>query len=186
MEHIGSQEAGYIKIERRGYLSSGEKSFVQQAIASDDGTIRIIALARQISSDNNISLESAYQDVIKIISGSLERDERLKQIEIQYFTDFTELLNSLSMMQAKEQLITALCLLRYRVNPELDVNDVMELHPDIISGLAELYRDEEKRSIEKFEQTTKDTESTEQTGAVDTVDVVAIEKKRSRRVTAPT
>ena len=29
-ERIGSEDAGYIEIERRGYLTSGEKSFVQQ------------------------------------------------------------------------------------------------------------------------------------------------------------
>jgi hypothetical protein len=173
IEKVGSEESGYIQIERRGYLTSGEKSFVQQAISSDDGTVRIINLARKI---NSSSLDEGYQDVLSILSGTHKEDPRLKGIEMEYFTEFTELLNSLSLMQSKEELITALCLLMYRVNPETDVNDVLTLHPDIIKGLAKLYKDEEMKSLEAFEsKESQDEESQEEASAE------SIEKKRSKR-----
>lgn len=177
IEQIGSEESGVITIERRGYLTSGEKAFVQQAISSDDGTLRIIGLARKVAKGG--SIESGYQDVMSILGGNPTGDERLKQIEVEYFSEFTELLNSLSLMQSKEELITALCLLMYRVDPGASVDDVLELHPDIVKGLALLYKDEERKSIEAFEKTEEKSEET--TAEEKEVTVEALEKKRSRR-----
>lgn len=178
LEQVGSEEAGKITIERRGYLTSGEKAFVQQAISSDDGTLRIIGLARKISSKVGGSIEAGYQDVMSILGGNPGNDERLKEIEVEYFSEFTELLNSLTLMQSKEELITALCLLMYRVNPETTVDDVLTLHPDIIKGLALLYKDEERKSIEAFE---KQEEAEESSDPKEEATVEALEKKRSRR-----
>lgn len=150
IEQIGSEESGKIEIERRGYLSSGEKAFVQQAIGSDDSTIKIIGLARKIAASTNSTLEYAYADAIAILSGSSIGDPRLKAIEADHFDEFNELLNALTSVQTKEKIISAICMVKYRLNPDVDINDVMELHPDIIDGLAELYKDEEARSIDRL------------------------------------
>jgi hypothetical protein len=169
-ELIGTEESGIISIKRMGYLTTGEKSFVQQAISGDDGTLRIIGLARKVSIDEGVSLDEGYSKVVSIISG-ISNDES-KRIESKYLSDFTELLNALSVLQSKEKLIYALCLLRYRVNSEISVDDVMGLHSDIIDGLAELYREEESNSITKFKS---------KEGEEEVVDVYAIEKKPSKR-----
>lgn len=174
IEQVGSDEAGYITIERRGYLTSGEKSFVQQAITSDDGTLRIINLARKV---NSKSVEEGYSDVLAILAGNQSGDERLRQIEMQYFEEFSELLNSLSLMQSKEELITALCLMMYRINPDTTVNDAMNLHPDIISGLAKLYKEEERKSLEAFEAADK----AEDGDVQEPEGVEEIEKKPTKR-----
>lgn len=171
-ELIGTEESGIISIKRMGYLTTGEKSFVQQAISGDDGTLRIIGLARKVSIDEGVSLDEGYSKVVSIISGISNDDDNSKRIESKYLSDFTELLNALSVLQSKEKLIYALCLLRYRVNSEISVDDVMGLHSDIIDGLAELYREEESNSITKFKS---------KEGEEEVVDVYAIEKKPSKR-----
>lgn len=178
IEQIGSEEAGYVSIERRGYLTGGEKAFVQQAISSDEGTLKIINLARKFSGSSGRSIEEGYNDVMTILGGNPSKDPRLTALELENFSEFTELLNSLTIMQSKEEIITALCLLMYRVNIDITLDDVMVLHPDIIKGLAVLYKEEEAKSLARFDELNGTKEGEEE------LDVSSeLEKKRPRRMT---
>lgn len=176
IERIGSQDGGFIEIERRGYLSSGEKAFVQQAIGGDSSTIQIIGLARKIASKYSSTLEYAYADCVAILGSAINGDERLRQIEAEYFDEFNEIMNALSSIQTKEKLISAICMLKYRVNADIDVNDVMDLHPDIIDGLADLYRDEDARSITRLMEDS----TNEPKGETGGENIEELEKKRGR------
>ena len=150
IEFIGSEESGQVAIERRGYLSSGEKAFVQQALGVDETSIRIIALSRKISNTRHIELNEAYQKVVGIVSGQTRGDEESTDIETEYFDEFNDLLSHLANIQSKEQILKALCMVQYRIDSNFEVSDVLGLHPDIISGLAELYNDEEMKSIKRL------------------------------------
>ncbi len=46
----------------------------------------------------------------------------------------------------------AACLITNRIDSEFDINDIMQIHPDIVSELAQLYRDEEMKSIERLQE----------------------------------
>lgn len=172
-ELIGTEESGKIAVERRGYLTSGEKSFVQQVLQHDNSTGELINLARKVSKKIGLRLDEAYDLVLKVISNSAEGDERAVTIENEFSEDISLVIQSLTNAQAKEELLTATCLLRYRVNDEIEVDDVVKLHPDIISGLAKLYKEEEAKSIERLEAANSSVD-----GAVEP------EKKRSRRTAA--
>lgn len=148
---VGSEESGKISILRKGYLTTGEKAFMQSAIGSDETTVKIVSISRRIANDEGIPLEKAYSDTVSILGGKGATDERLKDIETKYMDDFSDLLTLLTNMQTKERLISALCMLKYRVNAEIDINDVLTLHPDIIEGLSELYDLEDKKSLEGLE-----------------------------------
>jgi hypothetical protein len=148
IEQIGSEESGKIEIERRGYLTSGEKAFVQQAVNYDSTPGLIIGLARQVSKDQSMGLEDAYQMCLRFMSGAVGPEEY--EIEQQYTEQLNELLKNLALLQSKEEILAATCLVKYRVDPDMDVADVMALHPDLITGLVELYRDEESRSMERL------------------------------------
>jgi hypothetical protein len=179
IEQIGSEESGKIEIERRGYLSSGEKAFVQQAIGSDDSTLQIIGLSRRIASETDSTLEYAYADAVAILAGHANGEPRLKNLEIKFFDEFNALLNSLTSIQAKEKIIQAICMVKYRIDPDIDLEQVMELHPDIIDGLSELYKDEESKSIDRLVSEEKKEEIEELSGDEA---VLALEKKpRTRR-----
>lgn len=180
IERIGSEESGYIEIERRGYLTSGEKAFVQQAISSDDGTLKIINLARKIGNKTGASIESGYNDVMSILGGNPTKDPRLASLEVEYFTEFTELLNGLTILQSKEELITSLCLMMYRINADIKLEDAMELHPDIIKGLAVLYKEEEAKSTKRFDEQDADNEEKKPELSGDER-INELEKKRTRR-----
>lgn len=151
VELIGSEESGQIQIERRGYLTTGEKAFVQQVQQFDGGASDIITLSRKVSRKHGIAMDKAYNAILSIISNSDADDGELNsQIEEEFAEDLTNIIRSLSAGQVREELVMAACLLRYRVDSEFDITEISRIHPDIISGLARLYRDEDARSLEAF------------------------------------
>ena len=178
-EEIGSSDSGKISILRKGYLTTGEKAFMQQAIGSDEATVKIVSISRLIASEYACTLDKAYADTIAILGGRGASDPRLKEIETRYMAEFTELMTALTNVQIKEKLIGSLCLLKYRVNPGIDINDVLTLHPDIIEGLWELYSLEEKKSMDELTKRDPSEPEPEETTKELTVD--EIEKKPSRR-----
>lgn len=155
-EEIGSEDSGKIAVERRGYLTTGEKAFVQQVQQFDNGTTEIVTVSRRVARRFGLGMDRSYNLVLAIISGqgALKTDDEslLGQIEEEFAEDLTNVVKGLASGQVREEMVMAACLLRYRVDPDFEIADVASVHPDIINGLAKLYRDEEKRSVEAFEK----------------------------------
>lgn len=146
---VGSEESGQIEIERRGYLTSGEKAFFQQVKQSDQGTSRLIGLSRKVSRVHSLEMPKAYDAIIRILSGAAEGEVDMK-IEEEFAEELAAVIQDLANGQASDELLMAACLLRYRIDPEIGMSEVMALHPDIIAGLANLYRDEDNKVIERL------------------------------------
>lgn len=172
-ELIGTEDSGQIEIERRGYLTSGEKAFVQQVLQFDNGTNELIGLARRVARRFSIKLDEAYSLVLRVISNATtEEDEYAEKIESEFAEEIAVVIRNLTSAQAKEELLTATCLLRYRVDPDFEMEDIVKIHPDIIAGLAALYKEEEAKSVERLEKSIeKEAETAEE-----------IEKKPVKRI----
>lgn len=158
---IGNEESGIIEVERRGYLTAGEKAFVQQVQQSDNGTTEIVTLSRRVARKYSLGMDRAYTLVLVIIGGGEceEADRELvSEIEKEFAEELTQVVKSLAVGQVKEELIFAACLMRYRVDSSFEVSDINTIHPDIISELAILYRDEDRRALEAFEKESTDKE----------------------------
>lgn len=177
-ERIGSDEAGYIDIERRGYLTAGEKTFVQQIQQQDNGTIKLIALSRKIASEGSISLEKAYDMVITIMSGK-NKTKAAEAIEAKYAIEFQETLGELASAKARESLVHAACMLMHRISSEIQFSEIGELHPDLINGLAQLYADEDLKSIERLQQ--ENPEEGLDSESKEGVNVEELEKKQQEK-----
>lgn len=173
VELIGSEESGKIEIERRGYLTVGEKSFVQQLAQGDAATVLIIGLSRKISRGCNLPLEEAYQILIDIISGR-DTGEQGAVIEEEFGDEISEMISSLTSTKMKEDLVIAACLLINRVDPGFEIEDITKVHPDIIDGLVRLYKEEEMKSLEKLKKPDDEQSST---------DLHEIEKKPKKAAT---
>lgn len=155
MEEIGSEESGKIQVERRGYLTSGEKAFFQQAKQSDQGTSGLINLSRKISRATGLDMTKSYEAVVRVVSGE-PGEEIDKVIETDFADELSNVLRDLTNGQTHDEILMAICLIKYRVDPTLDINEVMELHPDIVTGLANLYREEEMRSTQRLMESADD------------------------------
>jgi hypothetical protein len=174
IERVGTEESGIIEIERRGYLTGAEKSFVQQIQQQDNGTLQLVALSRRIAKEKKIDLNKSYNTIVAILTGE-GTGKIANEIESEYAEDIQRALNGITAARAKEDLVNAACLLIHRVDPEIDIADVVELHPDLINGLSALYREEEARSIEKLKNKEDGNDSQDETPQVD---VDEIEKKQ--------
>jgi hypothetical protein len=156
-EVIGTDESGKIEIERRGYLTTGEKAWVQQVQQYDDGSSEIVTVSRNVARKFGMGMDHAYKLVLKIISGTEpekpEEVEMVDAIEKQFAEDLTNVVKGLAMGQAKQELVYAACMLQYRVDSNFKVADINKVHPDLVQALAQLYRDEESRSLEAFQST---------------------------------
>lgn len=161
IEQIGTEESGIIEIERRGYLTTGEKAFVQQVQQFDNGTTEIVTTSRLVARKYGLGMDKAYSLVLLVISGvDVSKDEKISdedkklitEIEQEFAEEITNVVKGLASGQVREDLVMAVCMLKYRVNENFDLSDINSVHPDIIEGLAALYRDEERRSVEAFEK----------------------------------
>lgn len=177
IELIGTEESGQFEIERRGYLTSGEKSFVQQIQQSESGASEIISLSRKVARKLNLGIEEAYQEIIGIMqNASSVNAEVADKIEQEFGEEITAVVRNLTLGQIREDLVMAACLLRYRIDDNFEIGEISKIHPDIISGLAQLYREEEARSLTAFKEANKN-EETEDEGNVEEA-----EKKPRMRV----
>lgn len=149
IEQIGTEESGVIEIERRGYLTGAEKTFVQQIQQQDGGTLQLVALSRRISRDKKIPLEKAYNTVVGILTGEAT-GKIANEIESEFAEDIQRAVNSIAASRTKEDLVQAACLLIHRVDPEIEMGEVVNLHPDLISGLSLLYKEEDAKSVERL------------------------------------
>lgn len=152
-ELIGSDDSGKIEIKRLGYLTSGEKSFVQQVQQYDGGTSEIVTLSRRVARQCGTTMDKSYNLILAIISGNSDDEEDseiIDRIEVEFAEELTGIVRGLSTVQLREELVMAACLIKYRVNPDFEIGDISTIHPDLIADLAQLYRDEERRSVEAF------------------------------------
>lgn len=157
IERLGTEETGIIEIERRGYLTAGEKAFLQQTMSADDVSMKLMALVRKAARDLKVSVNDAHQAIINSMSGqaggSLEN-----KVAVKYASEIEEI-TTLAMGTENRRLVAqASCMLMYRVDPDLEIADIMELHPDLLEALAALCLDEESKSTDRLAEQQEDSE----------------------------
>ncbi len=141
IETIGTEESGKFEIQRRGYLTVGEKAFTQASSNADDSVSGLFAIVQRIAKETGKSAEDVFSDI-----QGVSEDDYLDQ----YREELNEKMFAMTAYQERYKLISATSLIISRINPSWSAEDTMELHPDILDGLAELYEDEEKKSLEAF------------------------------------
>lgn len=149
VESLGNEDTGIIKIERKGYLTAGEKAFLQQSQYADEVSTALLAVVRKVSKEHKISLETAHKKILAAMSGDYE-DKKTAAIYAEYQSD----LDALTMMAVDAEnrriFIQAACMILYRVSSDVDMDEVMKLHPDLLEALAKLCLDEEQKSTERL------------------------------------
>jgi len=147
LELVGSEESGQVEIERRGFLSVAEKSWVQAVEADDDTQGRLHRLAIKIGAE--LGLEP--KEALVLISDSELADPRL----MEYHNELMETLQAMTQFGERRKIAGATCLLVNRVDPSWEVEDTFKLHIDIVDGLYGLYLEEEARSLDALEAAMK-------------------------------
>jgi len=157
-ERVGSEESGLIEIERRGYLTAGEKAFTSSASSSDKTSEMILATVRQVASKYKIDPQEAYKLVTGTITGS-ENGKLVDRIQKDFTSELGEIALLASTSLERMKFIKAFCMVLYRIDATTTAEDMMDLHPDLLEGLAGLYGEEEARSTERLLESVKESTS---------------------------
>lgn len=152
IERVGSEIAGYIECKRQGYLSVGEKAGVRQITSAYDATAETIALSKKVSSQYKIDLQAGYELVSIAITGQGASTKRTLDISEKYHEEISSIVGKMSQAVVFSEMAKAFVLLLYRVEGagEVTMDSVSEIHPDLITALADLYDEEEAKTVEKL------------------------------------
>lgn len=147
IELIGSEDSGQFEIERRGYLTVAEKAYYQQSMSDDDSMVSLQNVGRKISRETGIPLQDVMLKIGEALQGEKVNPEDQELLE-KYQEDIGESINALMRSQERGNACRALALIVSRVNAAFPVEELFKLHPDIIEGLSNLYKEEEQKSVD--------------------------------------
>ena len=168
IETLGSDISGKIEIERKGFLSVGEKSFMANVNTQDDVLKLVMKVSRAVASEYSLGQQDAYQQVVLAVT---EPEKCSHPVYDKFADEIAELATLMMSSEQKKQLMAAYCMLLYRVSEEIAMDDVISLHEDLVDALADLYRDEENKSLERL------VDKDEEEEGPDDADLGEIEKK---------
>lgn len=168
IETLGTDISGKIEIERKGYLTVGEKGFMANAQSQDTVLQKIMKLSRAVSKEFKLSQREAYDAVVESVTDAANCKYDLFK---KHADEIAELASEMMVQESKKALMMAYCLLVYRVDEDIDMNDVVGLHEDLINELAAFYLEEEAKSIDRL------IEKDEKEEEIESVDIDKIEKK---------
>lgn len=147
-EQIGSEDSGKIEIERYGYLTAGERSFMQSNSTEEKTLSEVLSLTRKIGKAYSMDMKEAYELVMVAMTD--QSDEDAGKIWEDFGEELGALTGGLMRQEQTKKILKALCLCIYRIDAEITVDDIIKLHDDIVDGLAELFDDEEAKSTKRL------------------------------------
>ena len=151
IERIGNETSGIIEVERRGFLSVTEKTFLQQSLSEDTVTTKLLAFIRKVAQEQKIKPEKAHEYVMDALNSKTSKDTLYNKILKIYEEELNEIVHTATQLEQRQQYLRAVCLILNRINPNFDMNQLSDVHPDIIEGLSKLCQDEENKSLERLE-----------------------------------
>ena len=143
MERVGTEESGIIEIKRQGYLSVAEKTMVEQATSDMSDASDLIDVVREIAAAEGRSISDIFAE--------LQDSEAASPLLEKYAAQIAAASGSAQNQQRKIQIVAATALILCRIDAEWTVEQSMELHPDLLEGLHQLYQEEDARSLAAFE-----------------------------------
>lgn len=144
VEIMGSEESGQIEIHRKGYLTVAEKSFMQQASSSDETVSLLHKLAAKVAKARGVQA----QEVVELLGGGNFQDPLLEGFE----DEISEIYSAMGSFEQRRKIISATCLLYFRISQDWTIEDTMEMHPDLVDSLYILFQEEDVKSTEAFEK----------------------------------
>ena len=144
IEILGTEESGQIEIHRKGYLTVAEKTFMQQASSSDETVSLLHKLASKVAKARGVQA----QEVVEILSSGNFQDPTLEGFE----DDISEIYSAMGSFEQRRKIISATCLLYFRISQEWSIEDTMEMHPDLVDALYLLFQEEDAKSTEAFDK----------------------------------
>jgi hypothetical protein len=139
---IGTEQAGVLEIERRGYLTVSEKAFVDGVMQGSDGITAIVNLATRIGAKTKHTTEEAFNAVMKAVQGDMS-DPFAVKVREEYPDELGGILSQMTDAVQKRGIAAATILIRSRIDSEWTLDDTLEQDPALIQAFADFYTEEE-------------------------------------------
>lgn len=141
---IGSDESGIFEIERRGYLTVAEKTFVDNFVQNPELTRQMVKLCGVIALKLKKPKEDTFMAIQAVMSGQVNSKFEMEVAE-KFDEQISDLMAQMLDIQSKRLLAIATILIQSRVDPEWGIEDTLGLNEEIIIGLSNLYEKEDAR-----------------------------------------
>lgn len=145
---LGTEDSGTIEIVRKGYLTAGEKSFMQVQGSSDEVVSGLLSLAREIAKEFKIDTQKAYALANQALQN--EQGEKVIKIWEKFGENLDQIYSTMVKQEAMSRITKCYCLLLYRISSDIELDEVNDLHEDLISDLVDLYDKEDSKSTERL------------------------------------
>lgn len=141
---LGNEQVGVIEIERKGYLSVAEKTFVDNVMQGSDGVSGLVHLANKVSREQKTTPEKAYLAITEVMSGvSVGKLESI--ISTEYSEEIAEVSTKMTDAIQRRSIAATTILIQTRINHEWTVADTLTLDPELLTDFTMLYDREEQR-----------------------------------------
>ena len=147
-ETLGSEDSGQIKVERRGYVTVGEKALTQEAMKGSHAVPELYAFMRNVAEDSNKEPAQVLADLSTV---------PIPDYLLVWEDEAAALLEAVQMESSRRQMVHATAILISRVDSQWTIEDTMKLHPDLVSALSEFYAKEEKGAEDILEEAADNT-----------------------------
>lgn len=145
---IGDEQIGVFEIERKGYLTVAEKSFVENVTQGSDGVSSLVLLANKIATAYKTTPEKAYIAITDSMSGNT-KSKLAESILADYAEELSFATTRMAESMQRRQIAAATILLQTRISHEWNIQDTLELDPMLVQQLTDLYDREEQREAVK-------------------------------------
>ncbi len=145
---IGTEDSGTIEIVRKGYLTAGEKAFMQAQSSNDTVLRSLLSLAREVAKELGIDTQKAYDLINKALQN--ENSEKTAKIWEKFNEELSSIFSKMIQQESMNRIMKCYCLLLYRIDGDIEAEEVNDLHEDLVTGLVDLYDREESKSNERL------------------------------------
>lgn len=132
---VGTEESGQISIQRRGYITVGEKALTQEAMKGFHAVADLYSLVQEIAED----VGKPPADVLVDLSTApapdylaLWQDAALARLE------------AVQIENTRRAMVQATAILISRIDSDWTIEDTMQLHPGLVEAISDFYVNEEK------------------------------------------
>lgn len=157
---LGDENIGVVEIEKRGYLSVAEKSFVDTVMQGSDGVSSMVRLSSKIAREKKTTVEKAYMTLVDILGGKTSGSGNT--IINNYGDEISEIQTQMIESIQRKSIACTTVLIQSRINSEWTIEDTMELQPELLAEFVKFYDEEEQ----KIDNAKKESQSEEEAAEI--------------------
>lgn len=141
---LGNEDIGIVEIQRKGYLSVAEKTFVDSVMQGSDGVSSMVLLANRVARDHKTTAEKAYIAISDVMQG--QTDSKLATaVANECSEQIAQITAKMTESLQRRSIAATTVLIQTRIDHNWSFEDTMKLDPQMLDEFIGFYEKEEQR-----------------------------------------